>query len=59
MKNIKIELEIIDSSRNKNLLKIHNLNEPEKEIYNYCLIKKYDYSKIKDSRQQFNKYIGK
>ena len=54
MKNIKIELEIIDSSRNKNLLKIHNLNEPEKGIYLYCLIKKYDYSKIKDSRQQFN-----
>ena len=49
------ELEIIDSLGNKNLLKIHNLNDPEKEIYNYCLTKKYDYTKVKDLREQFNK----
>ena len=49
------ELEIIDSLGNKNLLKIHNLNDPEKEIYTYCLTKKYDYTKVKDLREQFNK----
>ena len=49
------ELEIIDSLGNKNVLKIHNLNDPEKEIYNYCLTKKYDYTKVKDLREQFNK----
>ena len=49
------ELEIIDSLGKKKILKIHNINDPEKEIYNYCLTKKYDYTKVKDLREQFNK----
>ena len=49
------ELEVIDSLGNKELLKINDLQNPDKEIYDYCLSKKYDYKKVKELKNQLNK----
>ena len=49
------ELEVIDSLGNKELLKINDLQNPDKEIYDYCLSKKYDYEKVKELKNQLNK----
>ena len=48
------ELEVIDSLGNKEILKINDLKNPDKEIYDYCLLKKYDYKKVKELKTQFN-----
>ena len=49
------ELEVIDSLGNKELLKINDLKNADKEIYDYCLSKKYDYKKVKELKNQLNK----
>ena len=49
------ELEIIDSSGNKELIKIKDIKNPDKDIYDYCLFNKYDYNKVKDLKNQFKK----
>ena len=49
------ELEVIDSSGNKELIKIKDIKNPDKDIYEYCLFKKFDYKKLKDLKNQFNK----
>ena len=49
------ELEVIDSLGNKEILKINDLKNPDKEIYDYCLLKKYDYKKVKELKNQLNK----
>ena len=48
------ELEVIDSLGNKELLKINDLKNADKEIYDYCLSKKYDYKKVKELKNQLN-----
>ena len=48
------ELEVIDSLGNKEILKINDLKNPDKEIYDYCLLKKYDYKKLKELKTQLN-----
>ena len=45
---------MIDSLGNKEILKINDLKNPDKEIYDYCLLKKYDYKKVKELKTQFN-----
>ena len=47
------ELEVIDSSGNKELIKIKDIKNPDKDIYDYCLFNKYDYNKVKDLKNQF------
>lgn len=52
------KLEVDSPTGEKDYLYISNLNNSEKEIYNYCLSKKYDYEKVKELKSQFQNYYS-
>ena len=52
------KLEIDSPTGGKDYLYISNLNNSEKEIYNYCLSKKYDYDKVKELKNKFQNYYS-
>ena len=52
------KLEFDSPTGEKDYLYISNLNNSEKEIYNYCLSKKYDYEKVKELKSQFQNYYS-
>ena len=52
------KLEIDSPTGGKDYLYISNLNNSEKEIYNFCLSKKYDYDKVKELKNKFQNYYS-
>ena len=52
------KLEIDSPTGGKDYLYISNLNNSEKEIYNFCLSKKYDYDKVKELKSKFQNFYS-
>ena len=52
------KLEIDSPTGEKEYLYISNLNSSEKEIYNFCLSKKYDYDKVKELKSKFQNFYS-